>query len=50
MILRDSEFKGDATYEEAIKLANSARGLDTYGYREDFINMLKTSMGLAANK
>ena len=50
MILRDSEYKGDATYEEAIKLANSARGLDTYGYREDFINMLKTCTGLAANK
>ena len=50
MILRDSEFIGDATYEEAIKLANSARGLDTYGYREDFINMLKTCTGLAANK
>jgi len=50
MILRESEFKGDATYEEAIKLANSARGLDTYGYREDFINMLKTCTGLAANK
>ena len=50
MILRDSEYKGDATYEEAIKLANSARGLDTYAYREDFINMLKTCTGLAANK
>ncbi len=50
MLLRDSEYKGDATYEEAIKLANSARGSDTFGYRGDFINMMKTCTGIAENK
>ena len=50
MLLRDSEFKGDASFEEAIKLANSARGNDQYGYREDFINMVKSYTGLASTK
>jgi Ca-activated chloride channel homolog len=47
MILRDSEFKGDATYEEVIKLANSAQGADVNGYRKEFIELTKSLSGLA---
>jgi Ca-activated chloride channel family protein len=47
MLLRDSEFKGDATYEEVVKLANSARGADKYGYRDEFISLVKTYTGFA---
>ncbi|MFI5171653.1 MAG: von Willebrand factor type A domain-containing protein [Chitinophagales bacterium] len=50
MLLRESEFKGDATYEEVIKLANSARGADTYQYRDEFINLVKTFTGFAQQK
>ncbi len=32
MILRDSEFKGNATLETAINLAGKARGADEEGY------------------
>jgi Ca-activated chloride channel family protein len=42
MLLRNSEFKGNTTFEGAIKLANSARGEDEEGYRAEFIRMVKT--------
>jgi Ca-activated chloride channel family protein len=42
MILRASEFKGEARLESAISLANSARGEDEEGYRAEFIRMIKT--------
>ena len=37
MILRNSEFKGNATLEGAAKLARSARGEDEDGYRSELI-------------
>jgi len=46
MILRDSEFKGSSTLEEAIKLAKSARGEDEEGYRSEFIRLIETAKGL----
>jgi Ca-activated chloride channel family protein len=42
MILGASEFKGNATLESAVSLANSARGEDEDGYRAEFIRMVKT--------
>jgi len=50
MLLRDSEFKGDATYDEAIKLANSALGVDANGYRNEFVTLIKTFNGFAQQK
>jgi Ca-activated chloride channel family protein len=47
MLLRDSEHKGDASYDEVVKLANSARGVDAMGYRDEFISLVKTHTGLA---
>ncbi len=47
MLLRDSEFKGDASYDEVVKIANSARGMDKYGYRDEFITLVKTYTGFA---
>ncbi len=46
MILRNSEFKGNATLEEAAKLARSARGDDEEGYRGEFIRLIDTVKGL----
>lgn len=37
MLLRDSEFKGDASYQSVINLAKEAKGKDEYGYRAEFI-------------
>jgi Ca-activated chloride channel homolog len=42
MILRKSEFKGNATLDSAVSLANSARGEDEDGYRAEFIRLIKT--------
>jgi Ca-activated chloride channel family protein len=46
MILRNSEFKGNATLEEAAKLARSARGDDEEGYRGEFIRLIDTVKGI----
>jgi Ca-activated chloride channel family protein len=42
MILRDSEFKGNATLESSINLANRARGEDEEGYRAELIRLIRT--------
>jgi Ca-activated chloride channel family protein len=42
MILRNSEFKGNATLEGAAKLARSARGDDEDGYRSELIRLINT--------
>jgi Ca-activated chloride channel family protein len=48
MLLRDSEFKGEATYAQAVQLARSAQGKDPHGYRREFIQMAELMKGLAA--
>jgi len=47
MLLRDSEHKANASYEHALSLAQSSKGDDEYGYRQEFIKLLKTSQLLA---
>lgn len=41
MLLRNSEFKGEANYEQCKKLAAGARGKDTEGYRAEMIRMVE---------
>lgn len=41
MLLRDSEFKKDANYELAIRLAKKAKGEDENGYRAELIRMMQ---------
>ena len=49
LLLRDSEFKGDATFAEVLELAKGAKGKDEEGYRLEFINMVR-SMELLAER
>jgi Ca-activated chloride channel homolog len=49
MMLRESEFVKDFSYEDVLQLARSAKGKDADGYRIEFINMVK-SQGLVASK
>ena len=49
MLLRNSEFKGDLTYDDVLMLAQESKGNDPEGYRVEFINMVKSS-GLLARK
>jgi Ca-activated chloride channel family protein len=46
MILRDSEFKGNATLEGAAILAKSARGEDAEGYRSELVRLINTTKDL----
>ncbi|NPA67039.1 MAG: VWA domain-containing protein [Chlorobi bacterium] len=43
MLLRDSKFKGNATYKSVAELAKSAAGKDEFGYRKEFISLVKTA-------
>jgi Ca-activated chloride channel family protein len=48
MILRNSEFKGSSSLDEAARLAKSARGEDEEGYRSEFVRLIDTVKGLRA--
>ncbi len=43
MLLHDSKFKGDATYDSVLKWATEAKGKDSEGYRAEFIKLVKTA-------
>ena len=40
MQLRDSEFRGDASYEDVTLWATGAMGTDAFGYRQEFIQLV----------
>ncbi|HCT30919.1 MAG TPA: hypothetical protein DIW31_09330 [Bacteroidales bacterium] len=43
MLLRESEFKGSASFATVYKRAKEASGKDVFGYRADFIKMVELS-------
>ena len=47
MLLRDSEFKGEAGFQLVVDLAEGAKGKDIEGYRAEFIRLVKSSQLLA---
>ncbi|HEV7425003.1 MAG TPA: VWA domain-containing protein [Thermoanaerobaculia bacterium] len=47
MLLRDSKFKGDATYDEVRTLARKSLGGDFEGYRHDFLTMITDAQKLS---
>lgn len=47
LLLRDSEYKGDATYDQVLDLAKGAKGADEKGYRAEFIQLVELSKLLA---
>jgi Ca-activated chloride channel family protein len=46
MLLRDSAHKGNATFAQVIENANNAKGKDSYGYRTELIDMVRTAKSL----
>jgi len=42
LLLRDSQFKGDATYDQVLELAKASKGQDEAGYRAEFIRLVET--------
>jgi Ca-activated chloride channel family protein len=49
MLLRESEFIKDYSFDDVLKLAQESKGEDKEGYRAEFINMVK-SMGVVAKR
>jgi Ca-activated chloride channel family protein len=41
MLLRDSKYKGNLTYERVIKLARTSKGYDLNGYRSECIKLME---------
>ena len=50
MLLRDSEFKGSSNYTAVMALAQAALGSDPNGYRQQFVNLVKTTMAISKNE
>ena len=54
MLLRDSKFKGDADYDKVLKMAQTSLGKDEFGYRNEFLELVKkakeTNARLTAKK
>ncbi|MES2603548.1 MAG: VWA domain-containing protein [Pseudomonadota bacterium] len=46
-LLRDNQALGDFDYEDVIKMAMTAKQDDEFGYRSEFINLVKTAQALA---
>lgn len=45
-LLRESDFKGDATYDKVIALAKTGLDNDERGYRREFIRLVEAAKGL----
>jgi len=41
MLLRESEHKGDASFEGVLELARAGKGQDFHGYRSEFIQLVE---------
>jgi Ca-activated chloride channel homolog len=48
MLLKNSEFKGSATYNKVLELADNARSFDKEGYKAEFTRLVKTCLNLAS--
>jgi Ca-activated chloride channel family protein len=49
MQLRNSQYKGNSSYEQVINLANASLGKDTEGYRKEFVSLVKKAEKLTDN-
>ncbi|MEM9834415.1 MAG: von Willebrand factor type A domain-containing protein [Bacteroidota bacterium] len=49
MLLRDSNFKGNLTYDAVAQMARDAKGEDKEGYRQEFIRLVESCNLLASN-
>ena len=45
-LLKDSDFKGEATYDKVIETANKGLSFDPEGYRAEFVRLVQRAKGL----
>jgi Ca-activated chloride channel family protein len=50
MLLRNSEFKGGASFNYVFKTAKAAKGADAEGYRKGFISLVKKASSLKSRE
>ena len=50
MLLRGSQHRGDATYDGVLEIASASRGEDKFGYRAEFLELVKAASELNARK
>ena len=50
LLLRSSEFKGEASYGQVIDLAKGAVSKDPEGYRAEFVRLVKLAQSLDTSK
>jgi Ca-activated chloride channel family protein len=48
-LLRESEYKGNATFDKVISIANTSLGEDEEGYRKEFVSLVKKASELKNN-
>lgn len=49
LLLSNSEHKGNASWDQVLKLAGNARGMDEEGYRAEFIQLVKKAQLISNN-
>ena len=47
MLLRDSPYKGNLTYEAVLKLAEAGAEEDASGYRREFVELVRKARSLS---
>ena len=47
LLLFDSKYKGNASYEQVLDLARANRGDDIHGYRGEFVRLVELAKELA---
>jgi Ca-activated chloride channel family protein len=50
MLLRDSRYKGQSSFDGAAELARASTGADLRGYRAEFIRLVETAKSLSARE
>ncbi|MBK5720222.1 VWA domain-containing protein [Dysgonomonas sp. Marseille-P4677] len=48
-VMKDSQYKGDGSFDKAILLARSGYSNDSQGYRREFVRLMETAKGLTKN-
>jgi len=47
-LLKGSKFTGNLSYDQVIEIANAARGKDEFGYRTEFVSLVRLAKSAAA--
>lgn len=46
MLLRESDYKANASFDQAIKIAKAAKGNDEEGYRSEFVRLMQSARSI----